>query len=818
MKTKLYFFLSLLAFSSLPTQAQPTPKGAVQGRVLTADGQAAAFVTVALKGTNRGGLTDEAGRFNLRNVGVGSRTLQISLVGYQTEETTVDVRAGETTTADVTLAETARQLEEVTVTSTLTNRFARTESEYVARLPLKNLENPQVYHSIGKELLTEQLVFSVDEGLRNAPGVQRMWEATGRSGDGGSFYGSRGFIVQSQLRNGVAGNVTSSIDAANLENLEVIKGPSGTLFGSSLTSYGGLINRVTKKPYETFGGEVALSAGSFDFQRVSADVNAPVNRRKTLLFRLNTAYTHEGTFQTQGFARSLAVAPSLLYQPNDRLSVLLDAELYQGRSVGKQIIFFYFPATALGASRADDLNLDYRQSYTGSGLEQESRSANLFGRITYRLSSRFTSSTYVTSSHSFSNGLGPYFYLIPDAVATQNSNATGANYLARADQSTDRSRNDVLEIQQNFNGDFRLGTFRNRVVLGLDYLRVNARQRFFGSQLDVVPINVPGFDYGAFNGTAMNALYAAGPPQFIYPITTKTNTYSAFVSDVLNLSDRLSLLAALRVDHFDNQGGQEGAEVAPFRQTALSPKFGVVFQPVRERVSLFANYQNSFNNQGTYNAYDATAPDSLTQRIARLEQANQWEAGVKWSGWKGKLSTTLSYYHIRVSDILRSDPNPLAAARFAQTQDGTQLSKGIELEVIANPFRGFNAVLGFSYNDSRLTNADADVNGRRPTTASSPYLANLWLSYRLPDRLVKGLGLGVGGNYASDNLIVNSVSQGTFVLPAYTVLNASVFYERPHFRLAVKADNFTDQRYWIGYTTLNPQKPRSFVGSIAYKF
>ncbi|WP_232541127.1 TonB-dependent siderophore receptor [Spirosoma endbachense] len=463
--------------------------------------------------------------------------------------------------------------------------------------------------------------------------------------------------------------------------------------------------------------------------------------------------------------------------------------------------------------------MDYRNSYTGDGLTQDSRSANIFGQINYKISDSFTSSTNLTSSHSYSEGFGPYFYLIPDAVVTENAADAGkANYLVRADQSTANSKNDVFEVQQNFNGDFLLGTLRNRIVLGLDFLRINANQNFFGSQYDVVPINVAGYDYSKFNGINMKALYASGPPQFTYPITGIRNTYSAFLSDVLNLTDRLSILAALRVDRFQNKGGTEGATVTGYEQTALSPKFGLVFQPLKDRLSLFANYQNSFTNRGVYNAYDVTARDSLTLRFAKLEQANQFEAGLKLDAFSGKLSTTISYYAIRVNNLLRTDPNPLAAAKFAQTQDGEQVSKGVEVDIIANPFSGFNVVAGFSYNDSKLEKADADVNGRRPTTASSPVLANLWLSYRLPDYLLKGLGFGFGGNYASDNKILNSISMGEFILPAYTVLNASAFYDRPKFRISAKVDNLTNQQYWIGYTTANPQKLRSLVGSISYKF
>lgn len=354
-------------------------------------------------------------------------------------------------------------------------------------------------------------------------GMRRVFRKcgnTGRSGDGGSYYNTRGFIVQSQLRNGLAGNVTSDIDAVNLEKLETIKGPSATLFGSALTSYGGLINRVTKKPYETFGGEVTLSAGSYDFQRASLDVNTPLNKSRNLMLRVNTAFHHEGTFQTQGFSRRFALAPSLLFKPTERLSIQLDAEIYRNENVGKQLFFFYVPGYTLGATRADQLNVDYRNSYMGNGLSQQSRSTNLFGQVNYRISPAFTSSTNISTSHSYSNGFGPYFYFLP------SDRGLGNNNLVRADQSTRNSTNDVFEVQQLFNGDFRLGSLRNRIVVGLDYLHVNSNQLFFGSVYDTVPV-ARDYDYSKFNGAALATLYATKAPDFTYPSSGIRDTYSA---------------------------------------------------------------------------------------------------------------------------------------------------------------------------------------------------------------------------------------------------------------------------------------------------
>ena len=801
-----YFrFLGLAAtFAGCAITAQAQQTATIRGRVTTSDGSPAEAVTVGVKGKGLGTITDREGTYSLGRLREGTYTLIISALGLQSAEKTVTVGAGQRVAVDFALAENAQQLREVVISGSRINRFARKQSEYVGKMPLSNLENPQVYATVGKELLTEQLVFTADDATRNVPGLQKMWDATGRGGDGGAFYGSRGFIVASQLRNGVAGNVTSDIDAINLEKLEVIKGPSGTLFGSSLTSYGGLVNRVTKKPLDAFGGEVNVAAGSYGFHRVSADVNlvdgtAPAEAPKTLAFRLNTAYTYEDSFQNldyPGFTKNLAVAPSLQFRPTDRLTVNVDAEIYQGTNVGKQIIFFYFPSAALGFDRADKAPLNYRQSYLGAGLTQQSRSTNLFGQVQYRLSPNVTSTTLLTSSHSFSNGFGPYFYLIPGGT------------LARADQSTDNSRRGVFEAQQLFNGDFRLGSLRNRVVAGLDFLRIDSEVNFLGGGIDQIPLDASSAAIRAFNGPGVAAQYAAAAPGN-YLVTTKTNTSSAFVSDLLNLTDQLSVLAALRVDHFDNKGGLFYAPVKAYSQTAFSPKLGLVYQPVRDQVSLFANYQNSFNNLGPFITPTGATP------VAKPERANQLEGGVKLDAASGRVSATLSYYDIRVENRLRSVPT--ADQPSAQVQDATQHSKGLEVSIVANPLRGFNVVGGFAYNDSKFENTAPDVNGRRPNTASSPIVANAWLSYRQPGGRLQGLGAGFGGNYANENRIQNTATN-VFTLPSYTVLNASLFYDQPTYRLSAKVDNLTDQQYWTGYTTMNPQKLRSIIGSVAYKF
>ena len=129
------------------------------------------------------------------------------------------------------------------------NNLIRKDSDFSNKMPLKAIEDPQVYSSVGRAALENQAIFTVDDAYRNVTGLQKMWTATSRAGDGGSFLVLRGFPSNNSMRNGLVSPVTTTIDAINIERLEVLKGPSGTLYGSNVASYGGLVNRITKRPF-----------------------------------------------------------------------------------------------------------------------------------------------------------------------------------------------------------------------------------------------------------------------------------------------------------------------------------------------------------------------------------------------------------------------------------------------------------------------------------------------------------------------------------------------------------------------------------------
>ncbi len=785
--------------------------GNIKGTITTSDGQAAAFVSIQIKSTGRGTVTDAKGDFALRKLEPGAYTLLVSLIGYEPKEETVQVTAAQTTHINFHLQVSNSQLSEVTIKGSQ-NKLTNKESDFIAKLPIKNLENPQVYNVVSKELMKEQVITSFDDALKNTPGVNRLWSSTGRPGDGAGYYSMRGFVVQPSMVNGVAAISNSNVDPANIERIETIKGPSGTLFGSSLISFGGLINIVTKKPYDNFGGEISYTGGEYGLSRVTADVNTPLNKDHSVVLRTNAAYHYENSFQDAGFKKSFFLAPSLSYQVNDKLSFLVNAEFYNGESTNATF-FFLNRRRPFVAKTPAEMGIDFTRSFTNNDLTYKAPSTNIFGQATYKISGQWTSQTNISRNTRKSNGYYTYMMFLDRSQPTPND-----TLLSRF-VSYQNSTSITTDIQQNFIGDFRIGVLRNRLVAGLDFLAQetsndNLPYMLF-DQLNATNNSDP--RYLNLTRQAADAKLATAKGSDRVKNLSSSYTYSAYVSDVLNITDQLMAMASLRVDYFDNKGTKDygtNTRSGNYNQLAVSPKFGLVYQVVKDQVSLFANYMNGFQNVAPQ-----TQPLPELNGNFKPQQANQWEGGVKLDAFQHKLSLTASYYDILVTNMTRGASIEKDGKEYNYTiQDGSQKSKGVELDIAANPLPGFNIIAGYSYNDSKMRKADASIEGRRPTSAGPANLANLWLSYTASSGKLHGLGFGIGGNYASENVIANDATVGQFTLPSYAILNASIFYNVKAYRLALKADNLANKEYFGGWTTLERQQPRRISASVAFKF
>ena len=692
--------------------------------------------------------------------------------------------------------DTIKQLKEVIVEGLHENKYKKESSETVAKMPLKDIENPQVYNSIPANLLKEQVVTNFNDALKNATGVARLWESTGRNGDGAEYYSMRGFSVQPTMTNGLPSLTNTTIDPINIDNIEVIKGPSGTLFGSSVISYGGLINVVTKKPHQNFGGEISYNNGTYGSNRITADINLPVNDKMAV--RVNSAYTNEESFQDAGFSNAFFIAPSVKYEVNDKLTFLVNTEFYKNTSARQSMIFLSrFSPLSFDSMELFDRN--YKNSFTSNDLTMENSSFNMQMQALYKLSNNWTSQTVLSKSSTRTNGY--YHYLWDSANGDEFtrfiSKANGTFY--------------TTDIQQNFIGDFKIGNLRNRMVVGVDYYNSRLINGGSGWVANGVVSLVNGTDTGILTQAGTDALLTGN---FAGNTEATQEIMSVYVSDVLNITNKLSVMASLRLDYFDGKASQWDAEETK-GQVALSPKFGAVYQIIENKVSVFGNYMNGFQNVAPRTVADL---DGSNPRIKEFdpEQANQYEFGLKTSLYKDIISASLSYYDIRVKDRIITDPNNINNA----IQGGEVESKGVELSIVASPIKGLNIITGISHNKAEVTKETPGEGylGLRPEEAGPETLVNFWANYTVTEGQLKGFGIGFGGNYASEYKTLNRANTGTFELPAYTILNSVLSYDDAKFNVSLKLNNMLNEKYYSGWSTVTPQQLRSLIAGITYKF
>ncbi|HVU58817.1 MAG TPA: TonB-dependent receptor [Puia sp.] len=779
-------------------------KGVIAGTVTTSDGQPAIAVTVVLKGTQRSTITNEQGYFTLRGVSEGAHQLEISLTGYETVTQDVEVTKDKTVRLSIQLSVSKKQLEEVIVRSSTSNKV----NVMVAKTPLKPLENPQVYSSVSSETIKQQGLTNFDDVMRNVPGISRTWESTGRIGDGASYFALRGFEAQPSLYNGLPGFTAGDLDLSDVEEVQVLKGPSGTLFGANFVGYGGIINVVTKKPYFTTGGEVNYTAGSFGLNRLSADVNAPLSKTDKIALRVNTAYSTENSFQDAGYKKVFFVAPALTYQASDKLSFNFMAEILQEDRAVAPVFFQSNREDPLSFKTVAELGLDPYQSFTSNELYMKNPRYTMQGEMRYKFNDQWTSQTAVSRGTAQSNGYYGYIF----------GNAPGSNvfeqYIHKENQSTN-----TIDIQQNFNGDVRTGILRHRLLLGLDYFNQNvvdngtgyAFMRYVTPQGEISYADAAHPVYATV--ASVDSLLASSGNSHS---NVSNSTYAAYASDVINFTPNLSVLASLRADYFDSKG-EHSDPSDNFHQFALSPKFGIVYQPVLDKVSLFANYMNSFLNVSPQQVTDADGSNPRVKSF-KPEHANQLEFGAKAILGQDKLVITASYYDIRVANRVL----PLEGNINDFDQRGEVGSKGFEVDMNANPAPGLNLIAGYSHNHTQILSGDGtdfyNEKGRSPGGQGPQDQANLWATYKFQQGSLQHFGFGVGGNYAGIYKVIDNSVVGEFDLPSYMLLNASLFYNGDRIRITLNGNNLTNKQYYIGYWSINPQRKMNFTASCTFKF
>ncbi len=772
--------------SHVSITAQPRT-AVLQGRITTADGSPAPYTTISI--LNGKAVMANADGYYRIEASTGRKVIQVKLLGSELLTREIHMNAG-LNTMDFELSASAEQLREVQVIGNKYQIAAKKESESVARIDVPYLQNPQVYSVVDKELIKEQVAITLDEAFRNVPGA-----APSKTGAGMPAFFSRGFQTSENFRNGMATYLRTGIDLANVERVEAIKGPSSTFFGAQMTSFGGIINYITKKPYEIFDGEVGYTAGSWNLNRLTADINMPITENKDVLVRFNVARQQENSFQYQGGNSSMLFAPSIYYRVNDRLDLTLDADFSSNKGVTPA---GWFISNKLQETSFQDLNLSYRESLNDNSLVSKQQSSNILVQANYKITDKWMSET----KYAWGNGAYDDLYIFD--MIWQSKDSVDRILRTFTDENTARHN-----FQQNFKGDFKIGSVRNQAVIGVDWVRNSRYTRYdglgYGAKVfESVDLNHIA-DAPVIRIEEVNAILAKRNTGFNQ---TNQDTYGAYIADVLSFLERFHLSLGLRFDRFVSGGTYNTLNrqlIGEYTQNTFSPRVGFSFEVLPERVSVFGNYLNGFKNIG-----NQIQPDQSVS-VFKAQRANQLEGGTKIA-LGTKVNATLTYYNISVTNSVM---NRIVDNMNFYFQEGEQKSEGFEAELMSNPLPGLNILTSYGYNDNRFLKANASVEGKR-ALGTPEHVVNFWASYAFLQGSLKGLGIGSGFTYVSDSFLDAS---NNFILDGYHLLDATIYYNQPKFRISVKGNNLLDKQYWIsdGYYA-RPQRPANFLASLSYRF
>ncbi|GIQ58128.1 TonB-dependent receptor [Flavobacterium collinsii] len=783
--------LSFLVVFFISNQIIAQENASIKGKVTSADGVNSEHINVTLSGLNLSVETNQDGNYEFKNVPFGNYTLTFSFLGLESQELIVKVALTNQVLPNIFMKESNSQLREVVVSAQRQNQFAQKKTQFVSRLPLSNINTPQSYTVVTKELLKEQLVTDFPTAMKSITGGGYV-----QTNDGNVSAYLRGFRSDGYLRDGMVSYVRAPIDPQNFERIEVIKGPSAVFFGSSfnnISNYGGVVNRVVKRPFNGQKAELSYTTGSWNLNRLTADYNTTLNDDGTALFRINGAYHSEQSFQPEVFQKNYLIAPSFSYQVNDRLSILVDAELYK---TDRNLFFARGVSPALIAKNNswDDLKWDFNTSYHSRNMAAKMFSRTFRALIDYKITDHWSSKTGYTSSSIDTDGKYIRLVMMTDKMLQRNF----IEYHPREAGSN--------QIQQDFTGIHTFGKFENKVVVGGtyttmydDYQRALYRGPFIEyDQIDVTTGAVPPMTEEAWDDKLKTVNASVANTQ------TETNNLGIYLSDAITFNKKFTFLGGLRFDrNFQKSIKTNGVVTSPwFNQNTMAWKAGFVYAPVVDQFSVFANIQNGFSNIAP--ALGKTGIENFDP-----EEANQWEIGTKLNFIEGKLVATVSYYQIAIKNGLR---NVIEGANTYSIQDAEKSSKGFEAEIIANPFQGFNVVAGYTKNSAKFVKAsNAAIIGNN-LDYSPEEMANFWMSYRVLKGKIEGLGVGFGGNYVS-KIFMNDTN--TFSSNGYTVFDGLLFYDQPKYRLSMKIDNLFDKEYYNGYG--QPQKPLTFLFGVNFK-
>ncbi|MGZ8236805.1 MAG: TonB-dependent siderophore receptor [Methylobacter sp.] len=688
--------------------------------------------------------------------------------------------------------------------------YNRTRASAATKTDTPIFDTPVSIQVLPRAVMDDQKSTRVADALENVSGVR----AQSTLGAGGGFI-IRGFHTTNIYRNGLLTNEGGfgDYDAANLESIEVVKGPA-QLYGR--TEPGGLISINTKKPLDTPYYSLEQQFGSYDLYRTQWDATGPITSDKKLLYRFTGSYQDNNSFRDFVSSDRVLVNPSITWRPTDATDMTVSIEGTDKNASAD------FGIPAIG-KRPASIPISRNLGDPNTPIGDQS-SVKIGSEINHRFNedwaihNRFLASltdgttTFVTPAPAFN----------PARALNQATGIMQRNIFRQ------RSEREYYATNLDITGKFDIGKTKHEVLGGFDFYRSFNNYGVDGQWIASNPalainINNPAPSYGIPQSTFDAAFLTQSRPGLNRTVTYNS-WYGAYFQDQITLWDKLHIMGGGRYDWAETGRGSAAdfsnagsiADRSINKDEGFSPRVGILYQPWKQ-LGVYGNWTTSF---GANNA------PAVNGKTFDPQISEQFEAGIKTQLFDERFIATLAYYHLTKDNILVND---LTTADPFDKIANQQRSQGIELDMTGHVTDVLSLIGSYAFTDARvIKDFTGGTEGNRLNNVPE-HSGSMWIKYDLNGyAALKGLSFGLGGVAAGQREGDNANS---FQMPGYVRMDAFAAYKwnikKTRVTTQLNIHNLLDKQYYASTDPddstapslgVYPGAPLMAMGSIRVEF
>ncbi|WP_244096967.1 TonB-dependent siderophore receptor [Burkholderia ambifaria] len=633
--------------------------------------------------------------------------------------------------------------------------FVAETSSTLTRSDAPLADTPKSVSVVNAAVIQSQNAQDLSDILRNVSGVVMQQGPFGtpsysvRGFSGGGF-GSTGITTDGAPTQASFATLTPTIALASVE---VLKGPSAIVNGNNPP--GGVINLVKKAPQAEPFHEVQVGYGSYGEMQLAFDSTGALTSDQKLRYRFIVSGDRAGE-SSMGYdgRRDLYIAPTIEWK--DRST---DITVGYERTAARAP----FPQFTMGYEGGDLYRKYFDHPLGNPGDHFGVQSDNVFVNLEQKIGDHvtFVSKESYNKSRQVLQGWAPMTPIAPDGTSLFMASNSLQYYYS-------------WSLSNYLRAKFNFGKVRNTVVVGWDYSTTHYNQADADNAGQTLTANV-------FNPAAPFPALNTGTYIPSYGLGYKQNSYYAQEQMAY---ENLNLLASIRRDTFI-QTGDPGAT-----QSAYSPSFGILYHLTQD-VAAYANY-----NRG----YQPGTSLQFGGGLLAPQRSEQVEVGTKFNFLDDKLSITTAAYRISYSNYNVDDPLHPGYSLPA----GGAVSRGFEVEVQGQLYRGLNVMASYTYNNFHQPSGVTTVVNLPKNTAS------LWATYNFQTPELQGLGVGLGLFFSGDQYVG---TDNSYRLASQVETDFGVFYRKKGYGLNLSVKNVFNRNLYNSSSTPSfiPMGPRRTI-------